>query len=227
MSNEIYFFKMERTWRETLKNEFSEEYFKNLQNFLTKEKKEHHVFPPENQVFNAFNSTPFDEVKVVILGQDPYHGLGQANGLSFSVNPGIKFPPSLRNIFKELKTDLDIAPPLWGDLTPWAMQGVLLLNATLTVRKATPGSHQNKGWEQFTSAAINALQSKENIVYILWGQFAQQKSAQINAGNNLILKSAHPSPFSAHRGFFGSKPFSTTNKYLKKHNIEPINWELP
>lgn len=216
---------MEPSWKEQLNNEFELPYFKALTDFVRQEYHTHTVYPPGKLIFNAFDYCPFDKVKVVILGQDPYHGQGQANGLCFSVNDGISVPPSLVNIYKELKSDLGVTVPATGNLSKWAKQGVLLLNATLTVRAHQAGSHQNKGWEQFTDAAIEKLATKkEHLVFILWGSYAQQKGAHINASRHLILKAPHPSPFSADRGFFGSKPFSQTNNYLIEQGFEPINW---
>ena len=182
-------------------------------------------YPPGSLIFNAFHATPFDNVKVVILGQDPYHGPGQAHGLCFSVNDGIQFPPSLQNIFKEIKSDLDIPIPTSGNLTRWAEQGVLLLNATLTVRAHNAGSHQKKGWETFTDSVIRILaEQKENLVFILWGAYAQKKGAFIDKNRHLVLSSAHPSPLSAYNGFFGNHHFSLTNKWLTEHNLKAIDW---
>jgi uracil-DNA glycosylase len=215
------------SWFNILRDEFEKEYFSNLRNFLIEEKKNHQIYPPGNQIFAAFDYTPFDNVKVVILGQDPYHGYNQANGLCFSVNQGIKHPPSLVNIFKEIENDLKIPYPKSGDLTAWAKQGVLLLNATLTVRANQAGSHQKKGWEQFTDAVIQNLSNeKEKVVFLLWGNFAISKTALINHQRHLILKSVHPSPLSAHRGFFGSKHFSQTNNFLIQNGLHPIDWKI-
>ena len=202
-----------------------------LKNFLKQEKEAGHTIYPKNaDIFNAFNITPFDDVKVVIIGQDPYHGPNQAHGLSFSVQKGVPAPPSLRNIYKELSTDIPgFTIPQTGDLTKWARQGVLLLNATLTVRSATAGSHQKKGWEKFTDAAIKKLSDeKKGLVFILWGAYAQSKSVLINEHNNhLIIKSTHPSPLAvSHGGFFGSKPFSKTNEFLAKQGKQPIDWQI-
>lgn len=220
--------KLEPGWLSQVGEEFGKPYFTQLKQFLVEEKKQHTVYPPGSQLFEAFNRTPFDAVKVVILGQDPYHGAGQAHGLCFSVNRGVTPPPSLKNIFKEIKDDLDIDQPAHGDLSAWADQGVFLLNATLSVRHATAGSHQGKGWEQFTDTAIKAIsEHKKHVVFMLWGRFAQDKAALIDAGKHLVLKAAHPSPFSAYNGFFGSKHFSRCNAYLKQHGLEPINWERP
>ena len=219
--------KIENSWLERLSEEFESSYFSELKNFLIEEKKNYKIYPPGSDIFSAFNYTPFNEVKVVILGQDPYHGHGQANGLCFSVRDGITHPPSLQNIFKELKTDLGLGIPGSGNLGKWAKQGVLLLNATLTVRANQAGSHQKRGWEQFTDKVIFTLSElKENLVFILWGKYAQNKEILIDAGKHHLIKSPHPSPFSANRGFFGSKPFSKTNDYLVEHNIVPIEWDL-
>ena len=218
---------IENSWLERLSEEFQSSYFLELKNFLVEEKKKYKIYPPGSEIFSAFNYTPFDSVKVVILGQDPYHGPGQANGLCFSVKQGITHPPSLRNIFKELNADLGLPRPESGNLEKWARQGVLLLNATLTVRANQAGSHQNQGWERFTDKAIFTLsESKEHLVFILWGKYAQNKELLIDASKHHLIKSAHPSPFSADRGFFGSKPFSRTNAYLSGQGIEPIDWDL-
>lgn len=217
--------KIEPSWKAVLKEEFEKPYFEYLVNFVKSEYKTHTVYPPGNRIFSAFDFTPFDEVKVVIIGQDPYHGPNQANGLCFSVADGVRQPPSLQNIFKELYDDLGVSVPASGNLERWAKQGVLLLNATLTVRASQAGSHQNKGWETFTDAVIQKLSDeKENLVFILWGAYAQKKGSIIDTAKHFIIKSTHPSPFSAHNGFFGSKPFSKTNAYLKKENMQEINW---
>lgn len=217
--------KIEESWKEQLKDEFEKDYFIRLTDFVRNEYRTKQIFPPAKLIFNAFEHTPFDKVKVVILGQDPYHNDGQAHGLSFSVPDGIRQPPSLINIFKEINRDLDIPVPQSGNLTQWANQGVLLLNATLTVQAHLAGSHQKKGWEEFTDAAIHKLaEGRENIVFILWGSYAQKKAAFIDPNRHLILKSVHPSPLSAHNGFFGNNHFSETNKYLASRGIEPINW---
>lgn len=217
--------KIEDSWKTVLKDEFEKPYFKNLTDFVKSEYSSHTIFPPGRQIFSAFEHTPFDRVKVVIIGQDPYHGRGQANGLCFSVSDGIPFPPSLQNIFKELKDDLNIEIPKSGNLERWADQGVLLLNATLTVRESNAGSHQNKGWEQFTDAVIQKLSTeKKNLVFILWGSYAQKKGAMIDPSKHFIIKSAHPSPLSSYRGFFGSKPFSIINQFLKSIGKEEIKW---
>lgn len=221
--------KLESSWLAVLKNEFEKPYFKNLKSFLIAEKEKGNLIYPSNaDIFNAFELTPIDEVKVVILGQDPYHGKDQAHGLSFSVQKGIKSPPSLQNIFKELASDFpDFHTPQNGDLTRWAKQGVLLLNATLTVSAAKPGSHQKQGWETFTDEVIKKISAlRENVVFILWGNYAQQKQNLIDTSKHLIIKSAHPSPFSAHNGFFGSRPFSRTNEYLSKNGKKAIDWKL-
>jgi len=212
------------SWKEHLAPEFEKPYFKTLAQFLRQEIKEHTIYPPGKLIFNAFNKCAFDDVKVVIIGQDPYHGPGQANGLSFSVNDGIKKPPSLQNIFKELHNDIGKPIPISGNLEAWAEQGVLLLNATLTVRARTPNSHSKKGWENFTDAVIQALnEEKENLVFLLWGNYAQKKGAIIDRQKHLVLESAHPSPFSAKK-FYGNKHFSQTNAYLEKHGQAPITW---
>lgn len=217
--------KIESSWKEVLKDEFEKPYFKQLVEFVKSEYQTQTVYPPGNSIFSAFDFTPFDEVKVVIIGQDPYHGANQANGLSFSVGDGVRHPPSLQNIFKELNSDLGISIPQSGNLERWAKQGVLMLNATLTVRASQAGSHQNKGWEMFTDAVIQKLSDeKEKLVFILWGAYAQKKGNIIDASKHFIIKSAHPSPFSAYNGFFESKPFSKTNDYLIQNNLGEINW---
>jgi uracil-DNA glycosylase len=216
---------IERSWKEALRDEFGKDYFAALAEFVRGEYKGGAVYPPPKFVFRAFELTPFDRVKVVILGQDPYHGAGQANGLSFAVPEGARLPPSLQNIFKELEADLGPLKNKAGNLERWAAQGVLLLNATLTVRAAAPGSHQNRGWERFTDAVIQALNDRrERLVFILWGNYARQKGARIDRARHLVLQSAHPSPFAAAHGFFGSKPFSKANEYLERHGEEPIDW---
>ena len=203
--------------------EFEKDYFRTLTDFVKSEYSQYQIFPPGKLIFNAFNLCPFDKVKVVIIGQDPYHGPGQAHGLCFSVNDGVPFPPSLVNIFKEIKADIGTDAPATGNLTRWAEQGVLLLNATLTVRAHQAGSHQNRGWETFTDAAIRALaEEKENLVFILWGSYAQKKGAFIDRNKHLVLTSAHPSPLSAYNGFFGNKQFSKTNAYLREHGEKEI-----
>ncbi len=216
------------SWKKELAAEFGQPYFSEIKQFILSEKnKGKRVYPPGSQIFNAFNLTPFDKVKVVILGQDPYHGPGQAHGLSFSVPQGIPQPPSLVNIFKELKSDLGIDPPKHGNLESWAKQGVLLLNAVLTVNDAEAASHKNAGWEKYTDGVIKTVADrKEHVVFILWGRFAQNKETLIDSTKHFIIKSAHPSPLSAYAGFFGSKPFSKTNTYLREHGIEEIDWQL-
>lgn len=217
---------IESSWLEVLTDEFQQPYFIEIKKFLLEDKKKYRVFPPGQLIFNAFNLTPFDKVKIVIIGQDPYHGYGQAHGLCFSVPKGIAKPPSLQNIFKELKEDLNINPPDHGDLSGWARQGVFLLNAILTVRENTPESHRNIGWENFTNAAIkNLSDKKEHLVFMLWGAYAQEKEKLIDNTKHLILKAAHPSPFSANRGFFGCHHFSKANQYLIANSIDPIKWE--
>lgn len=216
-----------QSWYEVLKEEIEADYFAKLKSFLIEEKKKNIIYPPGNQIFSAFDSTHFNKVKVVILGQDPYHGPGQAHGLCFSVNSGIKHPPSLRNIFKEIGNDLDIPYPKSGSLIPWTEQGVLLFNATLTVRAHQAGSHQKKGWEQFTDAIIKKLSNeKEKLVFLLWGRFAISKSALIDQTKHHILTAVHPSPLSAHRGFFGCKHFSKTNQLLSQNGLKPIDWRV-
>ena len=216
---------IEQSWRERLKLELEKSYFLKLLEFITNEQDEHEIYPPEQLIFNAFNKCSFEATKVVIIGQDPYHGTGQANGLCFSVNDGVKHPPSLKNIFKEIKEDLGNNPPISGNLERWAVQGVLLLNATLTVRASTAGSHQKQGWEEFTDEVIKKVSDeKEKVVFILWGAYAQKKGALIDASRHFILKSAHPSPFSAYNGFFGNKHFSKTNEYLTSLGKKTIDW---
>ena len=218
---------IENSWKQVLSGEFRSEYFFKLKEFIIREKKKYKIYPPGSEIFSAFNYTFFDKVKVVILGQDPYHGKGQANGLCFSVKDGIAKPPSLQNIFKELQNDLGYPIPVSGNMEKWAQQGVLLLNATLTVRAGQAGSHQNKGWENFTDAVIKILsEKKENLIFILWGAFAQAKEKIIDTSRHYIIKSAHPSPFSADRGFFGSHPFSRTNEFLKNAGVKEIDWSL-
>jgi uracil-DNA glycosylase len=217
--------KIEESWKQVLADKWNKDYFVNLTHFVRNEYATSQVFPPGREIFAAFDATPFDKVKVVIIGQDPYHDVNQANGLCFSVRDGIPFPPSLLNIFKEIENDLGTPIPASGDLSRWAHQGVLLLNSTLTVRAHSAGSHQNKGWEQFTDEVILQLaQRKENLVFILWGAYAIKKGAFINRMKHLVLTSPHPSPLSAYRGFFGNKHFSLTNEYLVKHGKQPIEW---
>ena len=217
--------KIEESWKSQLQDEFEKTYFKQLTEFVRSEYASQQIFPPAKLIFNAFEQCPFDQVKVVILGQDPYHGPGQAHGLCFSVNDGVDFPPSLRNIFKEIQADTGAPIPTTGNLERWAKQGVLLLNATLTVRAHLAGSHQKKGWELFTDAVIHLVANKsDHVVFILWGNYAISKGAFIDPQKHLILKSVHPSPLSASRGFFGNKQFSTTNKYLEERGKEAVKW---
>lgn len=217
--------KIEESWKSKLQEEFGKDYFVRLTGFIKEEYRLTAVYPPGSLIFNAFNLCPFDKVKAVILGQDPYHGPGQAHGLCFSVRNGVQFPPSLINIFKEIESDLNIPKPVSGDLTRWAEQGILLLNATLTVRAHMAGSHQKKGWEEFTDYVIRVLNSeKKNLVFFLWGAYAQKKGESIDRSKHLVLESVHPSPLSAARGFFGNRHFSRCNEYLIKHGIEPVKW---
>ena len=214
-------------WDIILNEEYNKEYFKNIVTFINKSYKEKTIFPPKARILSALNITDYNDVKVVILGQDPYHGVGEANGLAFSVSEGIKIPPSLQNIYKELNSDLGIEIPKTGNLESWAKEGVLLLNTVLTVEKDKPASHKNIGWELFTDSIIKKLNEKnEPIVFILWGNFAKSKKSLITNPKHLILDSSHPSPFSCHYGFFGSKPFSKTNDFLRKNNIKEINWTI-
>lgn len=216
---------IEGTWKEVLAPEFEKDYFIRLTDFVRQEYQTTTVYPPGKLIFNAFNLCPYNKVKVVIIGQDPYHGPGQAHGLCFSVNDGVPFPPSLQNIFKEIHDDLGTPIPATGNLTRWAEQGVLMLNATLTVRAHQAGSHQRKGWEEFTDAAIRALAEKrEHLVFILWGSYAQKKGAFIDRNKHLVLTSVHPSPLSAYNGFFGNRHFSRANEYLIQHGETPIVW---
>ncbi len=218
---------IEKQWYETLKNEFESPYFAEIKSFLIEEKKQHIVYPPSQLIFNAFNLTPFDNVKVVIIGQDPYHNEGQAHGLAFSVPDNIQKPPSLQNIFKELNQDLGIPINHNGNLEKWAKEGVLLLNASLTVRAHQAASHAKIGWQRFTDAAIKALSdNRQNLVFLLWGNYAIAKESLIDHEKHLILKTVHPSPLSASRGFFGCHHFSKTNEYLINHNIKPIDWSI-
>lgn len=217
--------KIDQSWKECLKDEFEKPYFKQVTDYVRDEYRNNTIYPAAKFIFNAFNLCPFDKVKVVLLGQDPYHEPGQAHGLCFSVQSGIAFPPSLRNIFKEISSDFGKPVPQNGDLTRWAEQGILLLNATLTVRAHQAGSHQGKGWEMFTDAVIRKLAfERKNIVYILWGAYAQRKAEMIDSRQNLVLQSPHPSPLSASRGFFGNKHFSQTNEYLEKTGQTAIEW---
>jgi uracil-DNA glycosylase len=214
-------------WKEFLKNEQEQQYYKNIIEFVQQDAKQHTICPPSQSIFNAFKYCSFENVKCVILGQDPYHGSGQAHGLSFSVNKGIPIPPSLKNIYRELKFDLGIEPSSHGCLIDWAKQGVLLLNATLTVREHQPNSHKDIGWHTFTDKVISLVNEKETpVVFVLWGAFANQKKSLLSNSKHLILSAPHPSPFSAHSGFFGSKPFSKVNEFLANNNMQPINWSL-
>ncbi|QTV05330.1 uracil-DNA glycosylase [Faecalibacter bovis] len=218
--------KIEQSWNDVLEDEFSKDYFLKLIKFVENEFQSKTIYPPFNHIFSAFDYTPFNEVKVVILGQDPYHGPNQANGLSFSVNNGVKFPPSLQNIYKELQNDLGFSIPTSGDLSNWAKQGVLMLNSILTVEASNAGSHQKKGWEIFTDAVIEKLANeKEGIVFILWGSYAQKKGAKIDRNKHCVIESAHPSPLSVYRGFWDSKPFSKTNAYLESIGKQKIDWK--
>ena len=217
--------RLEKSWKDLLKDEYDKPYFRELSEFIHREYQTNTIYPPPKFIFNALDSLPVNKVKVVILGQDPYHGPGQAHGLSFSVPEGITLPPSLKNIYQEIQSDLGKASPHSGNLDRWVKQGVLLLNATLTVRAHQAGSHQNRGWEQFTDAIIHRLaEQKDHLVFILWGSYAQKKGAFVGTSKHLVIKSPHPSPLSAYNGFFGSRPFSQTNTYLKAHGKTPIDW---
>ena len=220
--------KIEESWKEVLKDEFTKDYFLQIVTFIKTEKAAGKIiYPPGSLIFNAFDKTPFDKVKVVLLGQDPYHNSGQAHGLSFSVPPGITKPPSLINIFKELQSDLGIPPSADGNLEKWATQGVLLLNASLTVRQNEPGSHSKIGWIEFTDAVIKKIsEEKKGVIFLLWGRFAQDKQVLIDETKHHVLKAAHPSPFSADKGFFGCKHFSKTNEFLMHEGLQPIDWKL-
>ena len=218
--------RIEETWKKHLAEEFEKPYFADLADFVRNEYAKKQIFPPAKLIFNAFDSCPFEQVRVVILGQDPYHGIGQAHGLCFSVNDGVKIPPSLQNIYKEISSDLGIETSPTGNLERWAKQGVFLLNATLTVQANMAGSHQGKGWERFTDEVIRKLsKERENIVFLLWGSYAQQKESLIDSSKHLILKTVHPSPLSAFRGFSGCKHFSQTNEYLRRNGLPEINWQ--
>lgn len=220
MENQLH-----KSWHDTLSDEFQKEYFFRLKEFIYNAYQTTEIYPAQENIFRAFSLTPFDKVKIVIIGQDPYHEPSQANGLAFSVGEGVKFPPSLVNIFKELSTDIGVDIPTTGSLDHWANQGVLLVNATLSVEAHKAGSHQKKGWERFTDAVIAKIASeKTNIVFILWGAYAQKKGAFIDENKHLVIRSAHPSPLSSYRGFFGSKPFSKANAYLKEQGLSEINW---
>ena len=217
--------KIEQSWKALLQEEFDKPYFVELTDFVRAEYKSYRIYPPGSQIFNAFNLCPFGKVKVVIIGQDPYHGPGQAHGLCFSVNDGVPFPPSLRNIFKEINADTGAPIPQSGNLTRWATQGVLLLNATLTVREHSAGSHQRRGWETFTDAVIRIIsEQKSKVVFILWGAYAQSKASLIDSSRHLVLRSVHPSPLSAHAGFFGNHHFSLANDYLVRNGLTSIDW---
>jgi len=220
---------LQQSWLSRLQGQFDQQYMQKLREFLVTRKQHRAViYPPGSQIFNALNSTPFDQVRVVILGQDPYHGPGQAHGLCFSVLPGVRIPPSLANIYREIQSDLDITSPAHGNLQSWANQGVLLLNAVLTVERGQAGSHQGKGWETFTDAVVQLLtDGREGVVFMLWGSYAQKKGAVIDRSKHLVLQASHPSPLSAHRGFLGCKHFSRANDYLLRHQVEPIDWSVP
>jgi len=216
------------SWKPLVGDELKEPYFENLKEFLEEERRKYTIYPPEKEVFQALRATPYNEVKVLILGQDPYHGEGQAHGLAFSVCPGVKPPPSLMNMFKELRDDLGFEMPDNGYLMPWAEQGVLLLNAVLTVRAHEPNSHKNKGWEKFTDRVIQVVgEKKDRVVFVLWGGYARKKLALIDTDRHAIIESAHPSPLSARNGFFGSRPFSRIKRALQEAGKEPIDWQLP
>lgn len=218
---------IETSWKDALRDEFARQYFHDLKAFLIEEKKKYRIFPQGQLIFNAFSHTPFHSVKVVLLGQDPYHGAGQAHGLCFSVPDGVQKPPSLVNILKELRSDLGCEEPLHGNLTRWADQGVLLLNATLTVRENQAGSHQGHGWETFTDAAIMKLsENRDGLIFMLWGNYAQAKRSLIDPSRHLVLSAVHPSPLSAHRGFFGCRHFSQANNFLRQKGVEEIDWRL-
>ena len=215
------------SWKQALGAEFTKPYWKELQDFVAHERAKHQVFPPEDEVFTAYALTPFDQVKVLVLGQDPYHDVGQAHGLSFSVKPGVAVPPSLVNMYKELKADLGLKIPNHGNLVPWAKQGVMMLNAVLTVQAHTPNSHKDRGWEKFTDATISALSHRSDpLVFVLWGKYAQKKSKLIDAKRHTVLEGAHPSPLSAKAGFFGSRPYSQVNDALKAMGKGPVDWAL-
>lgn len=218
--------RIDNSWKRVLQTEFDKPYFAELVGFVRSEYKAGTVYPPARLIFNAFDSCPFDNVRVVIIGQDPYHGVGQAHGLSFSVNDGVPPPPSLVNIYREISDDLHITPYSSGNLARWAKQGVMLLNATLTVRASSPGSHQNRGWEQFTDAVIRTVsEQRTNVVFLLWGNYARQKGAKIDRAKHLVLESGHPSPMSANKGYwFGNRHFSQTNSYLISKGLQPIDW---
>lgn len=219
---------IEASWLAVLEDEFEKDYMQDLRAFLKEEKQSHTVYPPGNEIFNAFELTPFDDVRVVVLGQDPYHGANQAHGLSFSVKRGVKTPPSLKNIYKEIHESLGLPIPAHGELTHWAEQGVLLLNTTLTVRARSPKSHAGKGWEEFTDRVIDVLnEQRQDIVFLLWGRHAQSKAARIDTMRHLVLKAAHPSPYSARNGFFGCNHFAKVNQHLESLGQAPIDWSIP
>lgn len=226
--NESSKIQLDESWLKRLGPEFEKPYMKELKSFLTEQKKQQKtIFPRGDQYFAALNHCPFEKVKVVVIGQDPYHGPGQAHGLSFSVQKGVPQPPSLQNIFKELQSDLGVQPPKHGDLTAWADQGVLLLNAVLTVESGQANSHQGKGWEIFTDRIVQLLnEEREGLVFLLWGSYAQKKAAMVDRKKHFVITSVHPSPLSSYRGFFGSKPFSKINQYLESHQKNPINWKI-
>jgi len=227
--NEAKKIQLHESWLSRLQDEFDQDYMHALREFLLT-RKQHRaiIYPPGKQIFNALDSTPFDQVRVVILGQDPYHGPGQAHGLCFSVQPGVKVPPSLLNIYREIESDLGIAPPRHGYLQSWAEQGVLLLNAVLTVERGQAGSHQGKGWERFTDSVVQLLnEEREGLVFMLWGNYARQKGTVINRNKHLVLNAPHPSPLSAHQGFLGCRHFSQANQYLEVHGQKPIDWSVP
>jgi len=227
--NEAKKVQLHESWLSRLQDQFEQDYMQKLRQFLLTRKQHRAViYPPGNQIFNALDSTPFDQVRVVILGQDPYHGPGQAHGLCFSVQPGVKIPPSLVNIYAEILSDLDIAPPGHGYLQSWAEQGVLLLNAVLTVERGQAGSHQGKGWEKFTDAVVQLLnEERERLVFMLWGNYAKRKGSVIDRHKHLVLNAPHPSPLSAHQGFFGCRHFSQANEYLEKNGQPPVDWSVP
>jgi uracil-DNA glycosylase len=220
---------LHKSWLEHLGEQFNQDYMQDLRDFLLTRKKHHAlIYPPGGQIFNALNTTPFEDVRVVILGQDPYHGPGQAHGLCFSVLPGVRIPPSLANIYREIEADLGISKPQHGYLQSWAEQGVLLLNSVLTVERGQAGSHQGKGWEQFTDSVVQLLNNKrEGLVFMLWGSYAMKKGAVIDRQKHLVLNAPHPSPLSAHRGFLGCRHFSSANKYLQQHQRSPVDWSVP
>ena len=223
----FYDYSVKSTWNEILQHEFTAPYFLSLSKFLHEERSQFHVFPPEEKVFTALNASPFEDTKVVILGQDPYHGAGQADGLAFSVSRDTAIPPSLRNIFKELQDDIGVTIPTHGDLSAWARQGVLLLNTTLTVREGEAGSHFGRGWETLTDVMIKALNEKTDpVVFLLWGAHARKKKTLVTEPHHIVIEGVHPSPLSAYRGFFGSKPFSAVNAALEQSGHSPINWEI-